>query len=161
MCKASSDNHFAFFHFILLRMVFMRYIQIKKQRSLHPDPLFHGKYMDKQWKQWQTLFPWTPKSLQIVTTAVGKKKKTIGPWKKSYEKPWQHTKKQRHYFTSKGLYSQSYGFSRSHEWMWELDHKESWVPKNWCFWTVVLEKTLESPLDSKEIQPVSPRGNQS
>ena len=57
--------------------------------------------------------------------------------------------------------SQSYGFSSSHVWMWELDYKESWVPKNWCFWTVVLEKTLESPLDSKETQPVSPKGNQS
>ena len=59
------------------------------------------------------------------------------------------------------LYSQSYGFSTSHVWMWELDHKEVWVPKNWCFWTVVLEKTLESPLDCKEIKPVSPKGNQS
>ena len=90
-----------------------------------------------------------------------KKKKTLAPWKKSYGKPWQHTKKQRHYFTSKGLYSQSYGFSRSHEWMWELAHKESWASKNWCFWTVVLDKTLESPLDCKEIQPVHPKGNQS
>ena len=57
--------------------------------------------------------------------------------------------------------SQGYGFSSSHVWMWELDYKESWVPKNWCFWTVVLEKTLESPLDCKEIQPVHPKGNQS
>ena len=57
--------------------------------------------------------------------------------------------------------SQSYGFSSSHVWMWEFDHKESWVLKNWCFWTVVLEKTLESPLDCKEIQPVNPKGNQS
>ena len=70
-------------------------------------------------------------------------------------------KKQRHYFTSKGLYSQSYGFSSSHIWMWELDYKESWAPKNWCFWTVVLETTLESPLDCKEIQPVHPKGTQS
>ena len=70
-------------------------------------------------------------------------------------------KKQRHYFTSKGLYSQSYSFSSSHVWMWELDYKESWMPKNWYFWTVVLEKTLESPLDCKEIQPVHPKGNQS
>ena len=63
--------------------------------------------------------------------------------------------------TNKGLSSQSYGFSSSHVWMWELDYKESWAPKNWCFWTVVLEKTLESPLDCKEIQPVHPKGNQS
>ena len=69
-------------------------------------------------------------------------------------------KKQRYYFTNKGLSSQSYGFSNSHVWMWELDYKESWALKNWCFWTVVLEKTLESPMDSKEIKPVNPKGNQ-
>ena len=73
----------------------------------------------------------------------------------------QHIKKQRHYFVNKGPSSQGYGFSSGHVWMWELDHKESWVPKNWCFPTVVLEKTLESPLDCKEIQPVHPKGNQS
>ena len=61
----------------------------------------------------------------------------------------------------RSIYSQSYGFSSSHVWMWELNHKESWAPKKWCFWTVVLEKTLESPLDCKEIQPVNPKGNQS
>ena len=70
-------------------------------------------------------------------------------------------KKQRHYFANTGLSSQSYGFSSSHVWMWEMDYKESWVPKNWCFWTVVLEKTLESPLDCMEIQPVSLKRNQS
>ena len=70
-------------------------------------------------------------------------------------------KKQRHYFVNKGLSNQSYGFSSSHIWMWELDHKDGWALKNWCFWTVVLEKTLESPLDCKEIQPVTPKGNQS
>ena len=64
-------------------------------------------------------------------------------------------------FANKGPYSQSYGFSSGHVWMWELDHKESWVLKNWCFWTVVLEKTLESPLDCKAIQPVHPKGNRS
>ena len=89
----------------------------------------------------------------------------LAPWKKSYDQPRQHIKKQRHYFAEtfidKGLSSQSYGFSSSHVWLWELDHKESWVSKNWCFWTVVLEKTLESPLDSKEIKPVHPKGNQS
>ena len=70
-------------------------------------------------------------------------------------------KKQRHYFDNKGLSSQGYGFTSSHVWMWELDYKESWVPKSWCFWTVVLEKTLESPLDCKEIQAVHPKGDQS
>ena len=68
--------------------------------------------------------------------------------------------KSRHYFTYKGLYSQSYGFSSSHVWMWELDYKESWMLKNWCFWALVLVKTLENPLDCKEIKPVNPKGNQ-
>ena len=81
--------------------------------------------------------------------------------KKSYDQPRQHIKKQRHYFVNKGPSSQSYGFSSSRVWIWALDHKESWTLKNWCFWTVVLEKTLESPLDSKEIQPVHPEGDQS
>ena len=73
----------------------------------------------------------------------------------------EHIKKKRYYVASKGPASQGYGFSSSHIWMWQLDYKESWVQKNWCFWTVVLEKTLESPLGSKEIQPVHPKGNQS
>ena len=85
----------------------------------------------------------------------------LAPWKKSYDQPRQHIKKQRHYFVNKGPYSQSYGFSSGHIWMWELSYKESWPPKNWCFWTVVLEKTSDSPLDCKEIQPVHPKGNQS
>ena len=82
----------------------------------------------------------------------------LAPWKKSYDKPRQHIKNQRHYFVN-GPSSQSYGFSSSPVWMWEVDCKEGWVLKNWCFWTVVLEKTLESPLDGKEIQPVDPKGN--
>ena len=73
----------------------------------------------------------------------------------------QHIKKQRHYFANKGPSSQNYGFSSGHVWMWELDYKESWALKNWCFWTVALEETLESPLDCKEIQPIHPKGNQS
>ena len=84
----------------------------------------------------------------------------LAPWKQSYDQPRQHIKKQRHYFANKSLSSQSYGFSSSYVWIWELDYKESWALKNWCFWTVVLEKTLESPLDCKEIQPVHPKGNQ-
>ena len=115
--------------------------------------------MGKQWKQWETLFggglqnhcrwwlhPWN--------------KKTLTPWKKSYDKPRQHIKKQRHYSTNKGPSTQSYVFSSSHIWMWELDHKERWVPKNWYFWTVVLEKTWSlGLLDCKEIHPVSTKGN--
>ena len=81
--------------------------------------------------------------------------------KKGYDKPRQHIKKQRHYFANKGPSIQSYGFSSSHVWMWELDYKESWAPKNWCFWTVVLEKTLENPLDCKEIKRIHPKRNQS
>ena len=86
--------------------------------------------------------------------------KTLVPWKRSYDQPWQHIKKQRHYSANKGPCSQGYGFSSSHVWMWELDYKESWAQKNWCFWNVVLEKTLKSPLDCKEIQSVHPKGNQ-
>ena len=78
----------------------------------------------------------------------------------SCDQPREHIKKRRHYFAHKGPSSQGYGFSSGHVWMWELDYKESWAP-NWSFWTVVLEKTLESPLDCKEIQPVHPKGNQS
>ena len=80
-------------------------------------------------------------------------------WKKSYDQP---IKKQRHYFAKKGLSSKTYGFSMygCHVWMWELDHKESWALKNWCFWTVMLEKTLEGPLDCEEIQPVHSGGDQ-
>ena len=79
---------------------------------------------------------------------------------RKYDQPRQHIKKQRHYFSNKGPSSQSYCFSSSHIWMWELDDKESWVLKNWCFWTVVLEKTLESPLDSKKSQPIHLKENQ-
>ena len=111
--------------------------------------------MGKQWKQWQILFSWSPKSLHTVTAAMKLKDAC------SLEEPRQHIKKQRRYFANKGPSSQSYGFSSGHVWTWELNHKESWAPKNWCFWTVVLEKTLESPLDCKEIQPVNPEGNQS
>ena len=84
----------------------------------------------------------------------------LAPWKKSYGKPRQCMKKQRYHFAGKGPYSQSYGFSSSHVWMWHLDHKEGWALKNWYFWTVLLDKTLESPLDSEEIKPVNPKGNQ-
>ena len=114
--------------------------------------------MGKQWKQWEIIFSWVPKSLQVVTEAM--KLKDACSFKKRYDQPRQIIKKQRHYFANKCPGSQSCGFSSSHVWMWELDYKESWVLKNWCFWTVVLEKTLESPLDCKEILPVNPKWNQ-
>ena len=115
--------------------------------------------MGKQWKQWQTLFrgglqnhyrlwlkPWNYKTLALLRNI--------------YDQPRQHIKKQKHYFANSGPSSQSYVFSSSHVWMWEMDFKENWVLKNWCFWTVVLEKILENPLDCKEIKPVNPKGNQ-
>ena len=113
--------------------------------------------MRKQWKQWETSFWGVPKSLQLVIAAM--KLKDSWSLKKSYDKPRQHIQKQRHYFANKGPSSQSYGFSSGHVWIWELDYKESWALKNWCFWSVVLEKTLESPLDCKEIKPVNHKGN--
>ena len=113
----------------------------------------------KRWKQWQILFLWAPKSLHTVTRAM--KLKDTCSLGESCDKPRQYIRKQKHRFANKGPFSQSYGFSSSVVWMWELDHKESWVRKNWCFQIVVLKKTLESPLDSKESKPVNPRGNQS
>ena len=115
--------------------------------------------MENKWENNGNIFLEAPESLQMVTAAM--KLKTLSPWKKSYGQPRQNIKKQRHYFAKKGPSSQSYGFSSGHVWMWELDYKESWALKNWCFWTVVLEKTLESPLDCKEVQPVHPKGDQS
>ena len=116
--------------------------------------------MGKQWKHWLTLFLRGSK-----ITADGdyshEVKKMLTPLKESYDQPRQPIKKQRHYFVNKDPSSQGYGFPSSHVWMWELDYKESWVLKNQCVWTVVLEKTLESPLDFKEIQPVHPKGDQS
>ena len=87
--------------------------------------------------------------------------KSLAHWEKSYDQSRWHIKKQRHYFPNKDPSSQSYCFSSSHVWMWELDCEESLAPRNWCFWTAVLEKTLESPLDYEEIQSVHPKGNQS
>ena len=109
--------------------------------------------MGKQWKQWETML-------------LGSKIITDGDWSHEIKRRLLLGRKamtnlDRHYFANKGLSSQSYNFSSSQVWMWELDHKESWVLKNWCFWTVVLEKTLKSPLDCKEIKPVYPKGNQS
>ena len=99
-----------------------------------------------------------PKSLQMVTAAV--KLKDAYSLEEKYDQPRQHIEKQRQYFANKGPSSQSC-FSGSHVWMWKLDYKESWELKNWCFWNVVLEKTLESPLDCKEIQSLHSKVNQS
>ena len=115
--------------------------------------------MGKQWKQWQTIL-WGSK-ITSDCDCSHEIERCLLLGKKSYDQPRQHIKKQRHHFANKGPSSQSCGFSNSHVWMWELDYKESWALKNWCFWTVVLEKTLESPLDCKEIQSVNSKGNQS
>ena len=104
------------------------------------------------------LFSWAPKSLQMVT-AVMKLKDALLLGRKAMTN-LDNILKSRHHFADKGLYSQSCGFSSCHVWTWKLDHKEGWALKNWCFWTVVLKKTLGSPLDCKEIQPVNPKGNQ-
>ena len=111
--------------------------------------------MKKQWKQWQTILG------DSKITADGDCSHEIKrhtPWKESDDQPRQHLKKQRHYFANKGPSGQGYGFSSGHVWMWELDFKETWEPRKWGFWTVVLKKTLESPLDCEEIQPVHPKG---
>ena len=107
---------------------------------------------------WWALFSWVPKSLQTVIAAI--KLKDICSLE---EKLWQNldSRLKSKDIVNKDPSSESYVFSSSHVWMWELDHKEGWTSKNWCFWTLVLEKTLESPLDYKEIKPVSPKGNQS
>ena len=89
------------------------------------------------------------------------KLKDVCSLEENYDQLRQHIEKQKHHYANKGPSSQGYDFSSSPLWMWELDYKESWEPKNWCFWTVVLEKTLESPLDPKMIQPVNPKRNQS
>ena len=115
--------------------------------------------MRRNWKQWKVLFSWAPKSLQMVT--AGMKLKDVCSLKAELWQTYSILKSRD--IADKGLSSQNYGFSSSHVWMWELDHKWSWAPKNWCFWTVVLGKTLvvlESLLDCKEMKPVNPRGNQ-
>ena len=116
--------------------------------------------MGKQWKQGQD-FIFSGSKITVDGTCSHATQRHLLLGRKVMTKPRQHIKKQRHYFANKGLSSQSYGFSSSNVWMWEMDYKESWVPKNWCFWTVVLEKTLASPLDCKKIKPVNHKGNQS
>ena len=108
--------------------------------------------MGKQWKQWLTLFLGAPKSLQMVTAVMKLNGLLLGRKAMTNLDSMFKSITNRHYFANKVPSSQGYGFSSSHVWMWELDHKEGWVPKNWCFWTVVLEKTFESPLNSKKIQ---------
>ena len=125
----------------------------KKWRSWHLVPSLHTNKKRERWKQWQILFSWAPKSLQSMTAVT-----TLNDacaWKERYDKPGQHSEEQRHRFADKGPYGQSYGFSSSHVWNWELDHKEGWVQKNWCSRLVVLRVSWTA-----EIQPVHPKENQ-
>ena len=116
--------------------------------------------MGKQWKQWLTLF-WGGSKITADGDCSHEIKRRLLLGRKALTKPDSTLKSRDITLPKKGLSSQRCGFSSSHVWMWELDYKESWAPKNWCFWTVVLEKPLLSPLDCKEIQPVHPKGNQS
>ena len=116
--------------------------------------------MGKQWKQWQILSFWSPKSLQMVTAAM-KLKDPLLLERKVMTNVDSILKSRDITLLTEVCISQIYGFTSSHVWIWELDYKESWEPKNWCFWIVMLEKTLESPLDCKEIKPVHPKGHQS
>ena len=133
-------------------------LNIQKNKIMASGPIPSWQIDGETVKTVADFIFWAPKPLQMVTAT---KKLKDASWKKGYDQPRQHIKKQRHHFADKGPSSQIYGFPSSHVWMWELDYKESWALKNWCFWTVVLEKTLESPLDWKEIQPVLSKGDQS
>ena len=115
--------------------------------------------MEKQWKQADFILGGSKITADGYCSHENKRRLHLG--RKVMTNVDSNIKKQRHYFANKVPSSEGYGFSSGHVWMWELDYKENWMPKNWCFWTVVLEKTLESPLDFKEIQLVYPKGNQS
>jgi len=106
----------------------------------------------------QILFSWAPKSLQTVIAAIKLKRCLLFGWKAMTN--LDRILNKGHHFANKGPYSQSYGFSSSNPRMWELDHKDYWALKTWCFWTVVLKQTLESPLDCKEIKAINPKGSQ-
>jgi len=133
-------------------------LNIQNTKIIHPVPSLYGKQQGKKWKQWQ-IFVFLGSKI-TADSDCSHKIKTLAPWKESYDKPTQHIKKQRYHFANKGLYSQSCGFPSSHVWMWEFYHKEGWALKNGCFRIMVLERTLESPLDCKEIKPINPKGHQ-
>ena len=127
--------------------------------------------MDESWKQGEQKKPYTKEYILYDTIYMKLSKtnlwlqpwnyKTVTSWKESYDQTRQHIKNQTHYFVNKVSSSQSYGFFSGHVWMWQLDCEESWARKSWCFWTMMLEKTLESPLNYKEMQPVHPKRDQS
>ena len=123
-------------------------LNTQKTKIMASSPITSWQIDGKQWKQWETLF-WGGLQNHCRWWLQPWNLKMLVPWKKSYAQPRQHIKNQRHYFTNKDPSSQSYGFSSSHEWIWMMDHKEGWAPKNCCFQTVVLEKTLQSHLDCR------------
>ena len=126
-------------------------LSIQKTKIMASGPITSWQ-IDGETVETVTDFIWGGSKITADGDCTNLKMLTV--WKKSYDQPRQLIKKQRHYSANKGPSIQSYGFSSSHVWMHELDYKEIWAPKNWCFWTVVLEKTIEGPLDCKEIQPV-------
>ena len=132
-------------------------------KTQHSENWDHGiwshHFMAHWWGNSGRLYFGAPKSLQMMTAPM--KLKDDCSLEEKYDQPRQHIKRQRHYFANKGLFSQGYGFSNIHVWMWELDYKESWAVKDWCHWIVVLEKSPAIPLDCKEIQSVHRKGNQS
>ena len=132
-------------------------LNIQKMKIMASFPITSWQTDGKQWKQWQTIFLGSKITANSDCSHEIKRCLLLG---RKAVTNLDSIKKQRHYFANKGPSSQSYGFSSSRIWMWELDQKESWVPKNWCFWTV-MEKTLESPLDCKESKWVNCKGNQS
>ena len=133
-------------------------LNIQKTKIMAFGPIISWQIVGEKWKQWKNLFSWAPKSLQMVTAAM--KLKGRGFLGRKPMTNLDSILKSRD-ITDKGPPRQSYRFSSSHVWMWELDYKESWAPKSWCFWIVVLEKTPKSPLDCNKIQPVHPKGNHS
>ena len=132
---------------------------IQKTKIMASGPITSWKIDGKQWKQWETLFFCAPKSLQMVTAAMKLKDLLLG--RKAMTNLDSIIKSRDITLPTKVHLFKVMFFSSSHVWMWELDYKESWAPKKWCFWTVVLEKTRESLLDCREIQPVHPKGDQS
>ena len=133
-------------------------LNIQKTKIMASGPITSWQ---NDWKAVETVADFIFLGPQITADGDSSHEIKDTPWKESYDQPRQHIQKQRLWFTNKGQSSQGYGFSSSRVWMWVLDYKESWAPKNWCIWTVVLEKTLESPLACKEIKAEDPRINQS
>ena len=134
-------------------------LNILKTKAVASSPNPSWQKMGKRWKQWQTLYSWAPKITEVCDFSHEIKRHLL-LGRKTMTNLDRILEKQRHYFAHKSLYSQRYGFSNSHVWIWDLDNNKGWALKNWCFWTVILEETLKSPLDFKKFKAVNPEGNQ-